>query len=160
MNQIPLTATGAERLRQELKDLQYIKRPLVIEAIAVARDHGDLKENAEYHAAKEEQGKLAGRIGYLEGRISRAQIIDPAKTRSDRVGFGATVVVCDAATDKETIYALVGEDESDADNGRISITAPLARALLGKQEGDEVLLRLPKGDRELEIVSVEYKALE
>jgi transcription elongation factor GreA len=155
----PMTPAGKDALYRELRQIKEVDRPENVRDIEVAREHGDLRENAEFHAAKERQAALEGRMRYLEYRISNAQVIDPATIKSDRVGFGATVTVLDLDTDEEQTFTLVGEDESDADKGRISITSPIARALLGKQEGDEVVLKLPKGDRELALVSVGYKPL-
>jgi transcription elongation factor GreA len=158
MNQIPLTATGAERLRQELKDLKYIKRPLVIEAIAVARDHGDLKENAEYHAAREEQGFIEGRISELEAALSNAQIIDVTKLpQSDRVVFGCTVDLIDVESEAQVSYQIVGDIEADINECRIAISSPIARALIGKEEGEDVSVQAPAGVREYEITAVHYQ---
>ena len=158
MNQIPLTATGAERLRQELKDLKYIKRPLVIEAIAVARDHGDLKENAEYHAAREEQGFIEGRIAELEAALSNAQIIDVTKLpQSDRVVFGCTVDLIDVESEAQVSYQIVGDIEADINECRIAISSPIARALIGKEEGEDVSVQAPAGVREYEITAVRYQ---
>lgn len=158
MNQIPLTATGAERLRQELKDLKYVKRPLVIEAIAVARDHGDLKENAEYHAAREEQGFIEGRIAELEAALSNAQIIDVTKLpQSDRVVFGCTVDLIDVESEAQVSYQIVGDIEADINECRIAISSPIARALIGKEEGEDVSVQAPAGVREYEITAVRYQ---
>ena len=158
MNQIPLTATGAERLRQELKDLKYIKRPLVIEAIAVARDHSDLKENAEYHAAREEQGFIEGRIAELEAALSNAQIIDVTKLpQSDRVVFGCTVDLIDVESEAQVSYQIVGDIEADINECRIAISSPIARALIGKEEGEDVSVQAPAGVREYEITAVRYQ---
>ena len=158
MNQIPLTATGAERLRQELKDLKYVKRPLVIEAIAVARDHGDLKENAEYHAAREEQGFIEGRIAELEAALSNAQIIDVTKLpQSDRVVFGCTVDLIDVENEAQVSYQIVGDIEADINECRIAISSPIARALIGKEEGEDVSVQAPAGVREYEITAVRYQ---
>jgi transcription elongation factor GreA len=158
MNQIPLTAAGAERLRQELKDLKYVKRPLVIEAIAVARDHGDLKENAEYHAAREEQGFIEGRIAELESALSSAQIIDVTKLpRSDRVVFGCTVDLIDVESEAQVSYQIVGDIEADINECRIAISSPIARALIGKEEGEDVSVQAPAGVREYEITAIHYQ---
>ncbi len=158
MNRIPLTATGAERLRQELKDLKYVKRPLVIEAIAVARDHGDLKENAEYHAAREEQGFIEGRIAELETALSNAQIIDVTKLpQSDRVVFGCTVDLIDVESEAQVSYQIVGDIEADINECRIAISSPIARALIGKEEGEDVSVQAPAGVREYEITAVHYQ---
>ena len=158
MNQIPLTAAGAERLKLELKELKSVKRPAVIEAIATARDHGDLKENAEYHAAREEQGFIEGRIAELESALSNAQIIDVTQLNvSDRVVFGCTVELLDVATDKEFSYQIVGDIEADINQNRIAISSPIARALIGKETGDEAIVDAPGGTMEYIISAVEYK---
>jgi transcription elongation factor GreA len=158
MNQIPLTAAGAERLKLELKELKSVKRPAVIEAIATARDHGDLKENAEYHAAREEQGFIEGRIAELESALSNAQIIDVTQLNvSDRVVFGCTVELLDVATDKEFSYQIVGDIEADINQNRIAISSPIARALIGKETGDEAIVDAPGGTMEYVIAGVEYK---
>jgi transcription elongation factor GreA len=156
----PMTPAGQAALRAELRKIKEIDRPENVREIEAALEHGDLRENAEYHAAKERQGAIDARMRYLEYRLGNAQVIDPTEVKSDRVGFGATITVLDLDTDDEQTFALVGEDESDADRGRISITSPIARALLGKHEGDQVTLKLPKGDRELEVVSIKYETLE
>lgn len=156
----PMTPAGQAALRAELRKIKEIDRPENVREIEAALEHGDLRENAEYHAAKERQGAIDARMRYLEYRLGNAQVIDPTEVKSDRVGFGATLTVLDLDTDDEQTFALVGEDESDADRGRISITSPIARALLGKHEGDQVTLKLPKGDRELEVVSIKYETIE
>ncbi|MCL7713663.1 transcription elongation factor GreA [Stenotrophomonas mori] len=153
----PITLKGAQRLREELDQLKTEKRPKVIAAIAEAREHGDLKENAEYHAAREEQGFIEGRIKQLEGELSHAEIIDIAKLNvGSRVVFGATVVLADVETDEEKRYQIVGDLEADIKLGLIAISSPVARALIGKNEGDAVAIDAPAGQREYEIVSVEY----
>jgi len=158
MNQIPLTATGAERLKVELKELKSVKRPAVIEAIATARDHGDLKENAEYHAAREEQGFIEGRIAELESALSNSQIIDITQLkRSDRVVFGCTVELLDVAADKEVSYQIVGDIEADINQNRIAISSPIARALIGKEAGEEAVVDAPGGSMEYVITAVQYK---
>ncbi|RLA11475.1 MAG: transcription elongation factor GreA [Gammaproteobacteria bacterium] len=158
MNQTPLTATGAERLKQELKDLKFVKRPIVIEAIAVARDHGDLKENAEYHAAREEQGFMEGRIAELEAALANAQIIDVTKLpQTGRVVFGCTVELLDVETEEEVRYQIVGDIEADINANRIAISSPIARALIGKEEGEDASVQAPAGDREYEITAVHYQ---
>jgi len=157
MSKVPLTLRGAEKMRVELKQLKSVDRPRVIMAIAEARAHGDLKENAEYHAAKEQQGFIEGRIKDLDGKLSHAQIIDVTEiTASGRVIFGSTVLLCDEESGKEITYQIVGEDEADAKAGMISYTSPIARALIGKAEGDVVVVRTPGGDREVEIIEVRY----
>ena len=159
MQRFPMTPAGLEKLRDELRRIKEVERPQNVKDIEVALGHGDLRENAEYHAAKERQAELAARMAYLEGRIGLAQVIDPAGIDSETVGFGATVTLTDMDTDEEVVYILVGEDETDVKAGRISIKAPIARAMLNKAEGDDVTVRLPKGDREFEILKIEYKAL-
>lgn len=154
---VPMTAKGAQRLRAELEELKSVKRPAVIAAIAEARAHGDLKENAEYHAAREQQGFIEGRIKHLEGELSNAQVIDVARlTAGDRVVFGATVVLADADSGDETTYQIVGDLEADIKLGLIAISSPVARALIGKNAGDEVTIEAPGGTCEYEIVSVAY----
>lgn len=154
---VPMTAKGAQRLRAELEELKSVKRPEVINAIAEARAHGDLKENAEYHAAREQQGFIEGRIKHLEGELSNAQIIDVTKLAAgDRVVFGATVVLADADSDEETTYQIVGDLEADIKQGLIAISSPVARALIGKNAGDAVTIEAPGGTREYDIVSVAY----
>lgn len=156
MECIPMTGHGAEMLRQELAHLKRVKRPQVIEAIATARAHGDLSENAEYHAAKEEQGFVEGRIKEIEDKLARAHVIDPASIKSDKVVFGATVTLIDLDSGTEVTYQIVGVDEADIDHGKVSITSPIARALIGKEEGDVVVVRAPGGEREYEIQEIRY----
>lgn len=154
----PMTTKGAQRLRAELEELKSTQRPAVIQAIAEARAHGDLKENAEYHAAREQQGFIEGRIKQLEGELSNAQLIDIATLNvGSKVVFGATVVLADAETDEEKTYQIVGDLEADIKLGLIAISSPVARALIGKFEGDEVTIDAPAGQREFEIVSVRYE---
>ena len=158
MNQIPLTAAGAERLRDELKELKSVKRPAIIEAIATARDHGDLKENAEYHAAREEQSFVEGRIAELEGALSNAQIIDITTiAQQDRVIFGCTVELLDMSTDEEVAYQIVGDIEADINQNRIAISSPIARALIGKEEGEDVVVEAPGGNREYAITAIRFE---
>ncbi len=158
MNHPPITARGAARLRAELEELKSVKRPAVIQAISEARAHGDLKENAEYHAAREQQGFIEGRIKQLEGELSHAQIIDVTKLGAgDKVVFGATVDLVDAQTDQEITYQIVGDLEADIKLKLIAISSPIARALIGKHEGDEVTLEAPGGTKEYEIVAVRYE---
>lgn len=157
MNRIPLTARGAEKLREELRVLKSETRPKVIADIAEARAHGDLKENAEYHAAREQQSFVEGRIAEIEGKLGNAQIIDVAKLpQTGKIVFGCTVELSDVETGEELKYQIVGDDESDTKAGMISVNSPIARALIGKEEGDEVEVQVPGGLRELEIVSVQY----
>lgn len=158
MSKTPMTIRGAERLREELNELKSVARPRVIAAIAEARAHGDLKENAEYHAAREQQGFIEGRIQEIEGKLSNAQIIDPATLNAGgKVVFGATVVLVEMDTEDEVTYQIVGEDEADIKQGRISVTSPVARALIGKEEGDIAQVQAPGGLREYEIVEVRYE---
>lgn len=157
MSRVPMTASGAQRLREELQQLKSVVRPRIIAAIAEARAHGDLKENAEYHAAKEQQAFAEGRIAEYEDKLSRAQIIDPKTLNANgRVVFGATVKLLNTATDDEVGYQIVGELEADIDRALISIVSPMARALIGKEEGDVVEVQAPGGALEYEILSVEY----
>jgi transcription elongation factor GreA len=153
----PITAQGAQRLRAELEELKSVQRPAVINAISEARAHGDLKENAEYHAAREQQGFIEGRIKQLEGELSHAQVIDIATLDvGSKVVFGATVVLADIDTSQERRYQIVGDLEADIKQGLIAISSPVARALIGKHEGDEVSIDAPGGTVEYEIVSVSY----
>ncbi|MBK1693306.1 transcription elongation factor GreA [Chromatium weissei] len=157
MNKIPLTARGAEKLRAELDQLKRIERPRIIEAIAEARAHGDLKENAEYHAAREQQSFTEGRIKDIEGKLSNAQIIDVTTLAANgRVVFGATVRVLELDKEEELTYQIVGEDEADLKLGMISIGSPIARCLIGKSEGDIASVVAPGGIREFEILDVQY----
>ena len=156
MKKTPMTIAGAEKPKAELQRLKSVERPRIIHAIAEARSHGDLSENAEYHAAKERQGQIEARIRLLEDRLARAQVIDGRGQSPDKVSFGATVVLSDAASGDEVTYTIVGEDEADIKARRIAITAPVARALIGKFVGDTVKVKAPKGDRELEIVDVRF----
>jgi transcription elongation factor GreA len=153
----PLTTAGAQRLRAELEQLKSVQRPAVIHAIAEARAHGDLKENAEYHAAREQQGFIEGRIQQLEYALSHAQLIDVATLDAgDKVVFGATVVLAAEDSDDEVTYSIVGDLESDIKQGLISISSPIARALIGKHEGDTITIDAPGGQREYDIVAVRY----
>jgi transcription elongation factor GreA len=157
MSKVPLTARGAELLREELKQLKSVERPKVVEAIATARAHGDLKENAEYHAAKDQQGMMEARIRDIEAKLSNSQIIDVTQiTPNGRVVFGSTVVLCDVDDGKESKYRIVGEDEADIKAGRLSIGSPMARALIAKEIGDVVDVAAPSGKRTYEILDVEY----
>ncbi len=158
MSKVPLTARGAEKLREELQQLKSVKRPQVIKAIAEARAHGDLRENAEYHAAREQQSFVEGRIKEIEGKLSHAQIIDVTKlSAGGKVVFGATVDLIDEETGDEVTYQIVGEDEADIKQGLISVNSPIARALIGKNEGDVALVKTPGGDKEFEIAAVRYE---
>lgn len=157
MQRTPMTLPGAEALKQELNQLKTVDRPTVIAAIAEARAHGDLKENAEYHAAREQQGLLEARIRDLESKLTSAQVIDVAKLVQDgRVVFGVTVELLNFGTDQTVRYQIVGVDEADLAKGKISVGTPIARALIGKQQGDEVVVQAPGGDIEYEIVEVLY----
>ena len=154
----PLTVQGAARLRGELENLKSVKRPAVINAIAEARAHGDLKENAEYHAAREQQGFIEGRIKQLESELSHANVIDVAALHAgSRIVFGATVTLADVDTDEEVRYQIVGDLEADIKRGMIAISSPVARALIGKEEGDAITIEAPGGTREFEIVGVAYQ---
>lgn len=157
MSKVPLTVKGAEMLKAELQRLKTETRPRIIQAIAEAREHGDLKENAEYHAAREQQSFVEGRIAEIEQKLSNAQVIDVTVIDAGgRVVFGATVDVVDENTGEEASYQIVGEDEADIKQGLISVTSPIARALIGKQEGDIAQVQAPGGLRELEVVAVRY----
>ncbi|WP_251976061.1 transcription elongation factor GreA [Salinicola avicenniae] len=157
MNKVPMTVHGEQALREELNHLKGEERPRVIAAIAEAREHGDLKENAEYHAAREQQGFIEGRIQEIEGKLSNAQVIDVTKMpKNGKVIFGVTVELLNLETDDEVRYRIVGEDEADIKAGKISVTSPIARALIGKSEGDVVNVRTPGGDVEYEISGVEH----
>ena len=157
MTRDPMTKAGAERLREELATLKKHDRPKVIVAIAEARAHGDLKENAEYHAAREQQGFIEGRIQLLESTISHAQIIDIEKLNpGERVVFGATVTLSDEETAEEITYQIVGDVEADIKHNRIAVSSPISRALIGQEVGEVVVVRAPAGDREYEIIDVEY----
>ena len=157
MKRVPITLRGAELLREELTRLKNEERPRVIAAIAEARAHGDLKENAEYHAAREQQGFIKGRIAEIEGKLSNAQVIDVRTLApSGRVVFGATVELVDEESGEELTYRIVGEDEADIKSGLLSINSPIARALVGKSEGDVAAVEIPSGTRSLEIIKVQY----
>jgi transcription elongation factor GreA len=157
MNKVPLTARGAEKLRSELDRLKRIERPRIIQAIAEARAHGDLKENAEYHAAREQQGFVEGRIKEIEGKLSHAQVIDVTTLPANgKVVFGATVDVLELDNEAEHTFQIVGEDEADTKSGMISVTSPIARSLIGKSEGDVASVDTPGGIREFEILDVRY----
>ena len=157
MIKVPLTVVGAEQLKAELQHLKSVERPSVIAAIAEARSHGDLSENAEYDAAKERQGFVEGRIAEIEGKLSNAQIIDPSTLDADgRVVFGATVQLLDMETDDEVRYQIVGDDEADIKLGKVSVNSPIARALIGKEAGETAVVQAPAGARSYEIVDVRY----
>ncbi|HXV24814.1 MAG TPA: transcription elongation factor GreA [Alphaproteobacteria bacterium] len=157
MNKFPMTMEGFQRLETELKHLKTVERPAVIHAIAEARDHGDLSENAEYHAARERQSFIEGRVAELEDKIARAEVIDVAKLSGKQVTFGATVTIADEDTDERLTYQIVGQDEADIKAGRLSIGAPLARALIGKSVGDSAEVMTPGGAKSYEIVRVRFR---
>ncbi|WP_206486385.1 transcription elongation factor GreA [Thalassotalea sp. G2M2-11] len=157
MNQYPMTVHGADALRDELHHLKTVKRPEIVQAIAEAREHGDLKENAEYHAAREQQGFCEGRIQDIEGKLSNAQVIDVTKMpNTGKVIFGVTVTLLNIETDEEVKYQIVGDDEADIKNNRISINSPIARGLIGKQVDSEIEINTPGGQVEYEIIAVEH----
>lgn len=157
MDKIPMTADGYARLEQELKQLKSVERPSVIKAIAEARDHGDLSENAEYHAARERQSFIEGRVAELEDKIARAEVIDVSRLTGKIIKFGAKVTLADEDTDEESTYQIVGAEEADIAKGRLSITSPLARALIGKQTGDSIEVTTPGGSKAYEIMRVRFK---
>ena len=157
MTRVPITARGSERLRSELHGLKTVERPRIIREIADARAHGDLRENAEYHAAREQQGFIEGRIAEIEDKLSSADVIDPRELNAGgKVVFGATVELANVDSGEEVEYQIVGEIEADIKAGLISVTSPIARALIGKREGDEAVVRAPGGDKSYEILSVRY----
>lgn len=156
MEKNPITPEGATRLREELINLKSVERPAVIQAIAVAREHGDLSENAEYHAAREKQSFIEGRIKEIENKLARAEVIDPSKLAGDRVAFGATVRLSNVDSGEEVSYRILGADEADLAKGTISVTSPLARSLIGKQVGDEVKMRMPGGERTYEVLDISF----
>ncbi len=156
MDKIPLTRGGYAALNAELKTLKSVERPAVIRAIAEAREHGDLSENAEYHAAREKQGFIETRIKELESIIGRADVIDPERLNGS-IKFGATVTLVDEDTEEEKVYQIVGEPEADISNGKLNVASPLARALIGKEEGDSIEVRTPGGEKAYEVLSISYK---
>ncbi|MAB11639.1 transcription elongation factor GreA [Hyphomonas sp.] len=157
MERIPMTAEGHAALQTELKNLKSVERPNIIAAIAEARAHGDLSENAEYHAAKEKQSFIEGRISELDDKLARADVIDVSKLTGGKIRFGATVSLIDVDSEEESSYKIVGDDEANVKEGKISISSPIARALIGKEEGDEAEVAAPSGARAYEIVKVEYR---
>jgi transcription elongation factor GreA len=156
MNKIPMTAEGYAWLREELKHLKSVDRPAIIRAIAEAREHGDLAENAEYHAARDRQSFIEGRVIELEDKVARAEVIDVSKLSGKVIKFGATVTLEDEETEEKTVYQIVGEDEADISRGRLSVTSPLARALIGKGEGDSVEVTTPRGTKSYEVVALAF----
>ncbi len=156
-DKFPMTPTGHRKLKAELRQVRDVDRHENVREIEAALEHGDLKENAEYHAAKERQAQINGRMRMLEYRLANAVVIDPATVKSEKVAFGATVTLTDAESEEEVVYSIVGEDEADVARGLINVNSPVARAMIGKMEGDEILVKLPRGDREFELMSVEFK---
>lgn len=156
MQKNPITPEGAARLRDELAKLKGVERPAVVQAIAVAREHGDLSENAEYHAARDRQSFIEGRIKEIEDKLARAEVIDPKKLAGDRVAFGARVKLSNSDSGEQVAYVILGADEADLAKGSISITSPLARALVGKSVGDEVRVRMPGGERTYEVLDISF----
>ncbi len=157
MSRIPLTVRGAAKLRAELEELKSAQRPQIIEAIAVARAHGDLKENAEYHTARERQSFIEGRIKDIEGKLANAEVIDVTKLNvNGRIVFGTTVILEDEASGAESTYTIVGEDEADIKENMISVTSPIARAMIGKQEGDIITVEAPAGAKDYTVIEVRY----
>ncbi len=157
MERIPMTAEGHARLETELKRLKTVERPDVIKSLSAAREHGDLAENAEYHAARERQSFIEGRVRELEDKLSRAEVIDVSKLSGKNIKFGATVTLADEETDEKKTYQLVGADEADVNNGRLSITSPVARALIGRGIGDSVHVNTPNGGRSYEVIKINYR---
>ena len=156
MNKIPMTVDGYNRLQEELKRLKTVDRPAIIRAIAEARDHGDLAENAEYHSARDRQSFIEGRLAEIEDKIARAEIIDVSKLSGSVIKFGARVTLADEETDEEQTFLIVGEDEADISQGRLSVTSPLARALIGKRTGESVEVATPRGAKSYEVVTVAF----
>jgi len=154
VDRIPMSKTGQKKLKEELNNLERVERHVVVKAIAVAREHGDLKENAEYHAAKERQGLIEGRIRELKDKLGRAEIIDCIEVNCNRVVFGTVVELLDLGSDEEVTYQLLGPEESDVKKGSISVLSPLGKSMLGKEEGDEILAKTPGGTREFEVISI------
>jgi len=153
---VPMTVEGKRALDEELKRLVQVERPTIIKAIEIARGHGDLKENADYSAAKERQSFIEGRIGDINGKLARAQVIDTKAIKSDKVVFGATVVLEDQETNKRITYRIVGVDEADIKDGKVGVTSPIARALIGKTKGDEVVVHAPKGEIRYDVIQINY----
>ena len=153
---VPMTVEGKRMLDEELKRLMQVERPTIIKAIEIARGHGDLSENADYSAAKERQSFIEGRIGEINSKLARAQVIDTKVIKSDKVVFGATVVLEDQETNKRITYRIVGVDEADIKNGKVGVTSPIARALIGKSKGDEVVVNAPKGEIRYDVIQIQY----
>ncbi len=156
MDKVPMTPDGYRRMEEELRRLKTVERPAVVRAIAQAREHGDLSENAEYHAARERQSFIEGRMAELEDKVSRAEVIDPSQISGDKVMFSARVTVVDEESDEESCYRIVGQDESDIAQGRLSVASPLARAMIGKSVGDQIEVDAPGGARYYEIIKIDY----
>jgi len=156
-DKVPMTVRGKKMLDDELKHLMTVERPTIVKAIEVARGHGDLSENADYSAAKERQGFIEGRIQEINAKLARAQVIDPSAIKSEKIVFGATVVVLETDSEKKITYQIVGVDEADIKSGKVGITSPIARALIGKSEGDEVVVHAPKGEVHYEVLKVRYE---
>lgn len=156
-DKVPMTVEGKRMLDEELKRLMTVERPTIVKAIEVARGHGDLSENADYSAAKERQGFIEGRIQEINGKLARAQVIDPTTIKSDKIVFGATVVLEDQESGNKMTYKIVGVDEADVKSGKIGITSPIARAMIGKSEGDEVVVHAPKGQIRYDVVKIKYE---
>jgi transcription elongation factor GreA len=156
-DKVPMTVNGKRMLDEELKHLMTVERPMIVKAIEVARGHGDLSENADYSAAKERQGFIEGRIQEINGKLAACQVIDPSTIKSDKIVFGAIVVLDEQETSKKVTYQIVGVDEANVKNGKIGITSPIARALIGKKEGDEVVVHAPKGQIHYEVVEIRYE---
>jgi transcription elongation factor GreA len=157
MDKVPMTASGHQAILEEIKHLKSVERPRIIKAITEARSHGDLSENAEYHAAKDQQGWIEARVAELEDKVSRAEVIDVTKLSGDTVKFGAFVTLVDEDTDEQSVYQIVGEFEADVKKGKISVTSPIARAIIGKKKGDSVEVMTPGGGKSYEIVKIRYK---
>ena len=156
MNRLPMTSDGYNRLQEEIKRLKSVERPAIIRAIAEARTHGDLSENAEYHAARDRQSFIEGRLMELEDRVARAEVIDTSKLSGTVIKFGATVTLADEETDEEQTFVIVGEDEADVKGGKLSVASPLARALIGKGKGDSVEVSTPRGAKSYEVMTVAF----
>ena len=156
MDKVPMTASGHQAMLEEIKHLKSIERPRIIKAITEARSHGDLSENAEYHAAKDQQGWIEARVAELEDKVSRAEVIDVTKLSGDTVKFGAFVTLVDEDSDEQSVYQIVGEFEADVKKGKISVTSPIARAIIGKKKGDSVEVMTPGGGKSYEIVKIRY----